>query len=126
MHNQGALAYQQVARQTVSPRDLEADLLSRAAHRLHEVRENWPASRSDLDEALLYNRKIWQVLVTSVTKEDSPLPRQIRQNVANLGIFIFNETRELMDANHRVEKLNSLININRELAAGLRARPAEV
>lgn len=110
----------------MSPRDLEADLLSRAAHRLHEVRENWPASRSDLDEALLYNRKIWQVLVTSVTKEDSPLPRQIRQNVANLGIFIFNETRELMDANHRVEKLNSLININRELAAGLRARPAEV
>ncbi|MCB1516366.1 MAG: flagellar biosynthesis regulator FlaF [Hyphomicrobiaceae bacterium] len=108
----------------MNPRDLEADLLSKAAHRLHDIKENWPAGRAELNEALLYNRKIWQVLVTSVTKEDSPLPQQIRQNVANLGIFIFNETRELMEANHRVEKLASLININQELAAGLRARPA--
>ena len=94
MHNQGALAYQQVARQTASPRDLEADLLSKAAVMMADIEDGWPASREGLEEALMYNRKIWQVLVSSVTTEENPLPRQIKQNVANLGIFIFNDDQQ--------------------------------
>ena len=39
--------------------------------------------------------------------------------MANLGLFVFNHTIAIM-ANPNPEGLDSLININRELAAGLR------
>lgn len=124
MQNQAAMAYQQVARKTTNPRDLEADLLSRAAYRLSDIKDNWPAGRNELNDALMYNQKIWHVLILSVTKEENPLPTMIKQNVANLGIFVFNETRELIEANHKIEKINALISINQELSAGLRASQA--
>jgi len=49
------------------------------------------------------------------------LPAQIRENVANLGLFVMNQTMSLI-AEPRCEKLGALININRELAAGLLGR----
>ena len=45
----------------------------------------------------------------------------IRQNVANLGLFVMNQTLSLMAEPQR-EKLGALISINRELAAGLLGR----
>ena len=59
--------------------------------------------------------------MSSATSADNPLPPGIRQNVANLGIFVFNHTLEIL-ANPRPEGLGLLININRELAAGLLSR----
>ena len=45
----------------------------------------------------------------------------MRQNVANLGVFVMNQTMSIMTEPKR-EKLGALININRELAAGLIGR----
>lgn len=118
-----AQAYQTIAKQTVSPRDLEADLLLRAAARLQAVKDNWANStREKLNEALLYNRKLWSVFLTSATGEENPLPVEVRQNVANLGLFVMNHTLTVQ-ADPRPERLTTLININRELAAGLRSGP---
>jgi len=118
---QAVLAYQQVARRTVSPRDLEANLLSRSAANLQRARDAW-GDRDEFRAALRFNRRLWNVLLTSVTREDNPLPAAIRQNVANLGLFILNHTIKL-EANPQAQKLDVLININRELAAGLRTLP---
>ena len=120
MHS-AAQAYGKVAKQTSSPRDLEANLLLRAAARLQAVSDGWDAGREPLEEALLYNRKLWSIFLTSVTRADNPLPDQVRQNVANLGVFVMNQTISLMTEPQR-EKLGPLININRELAAGLMGR----
>lgn len=114
-----AKAYQAVATKTSSPRDLEADLLLKAASRLQAVQQNWEGNKSKLDDALLYNRKLWSIFLTSATTDENPLPRDIRQNIANLGIFIMNQTMSIM-ADPKPERLTSLVNINRELAAGLR------
>ena len=119
---QAASTYSKMAQATQSPRDLEASILMRAASRLQAIRDDWDGRRGDLADALTYNRKLWTVLVTSVTEPGNPLPQPIRQNVANLGIFIFNHTIELMDA-PSPQRLGVLININRELAAGLRSSP---
>jgi flagellar protein FlaF len=108
-----------VAKQTASARVLEADLLLKAASRLQAIHDAWDRKKSDLDEALLYNRKLWSIFLTSVTSPDHPLPPGVRQNVANLGLFVMNQTITLL-SNPRPEQLGSLININRELAAGLR------
>src|SRR5262245_23339063 len=116
-----ALAYGTVAKQVANARELEADLLLKAASRLQVVHDSWESKRSDLDDALLYNRKLWSIFLTSVTSPDHALPVAIRQNVANLGLFVMNSTLSMM-TNPRREQLGSLININRELAAGLLGR----
>jgi flagellar protein FlaF len=114
-------AYGSVAKQILNPRELEADLLLKAASRLQAVHDKWDAQKPALDDALLYNRKLWSIFMASVTNGDHPLPTAIRQNVANLGLFVMNQTMTMM-ANPRRESLGSLISINRELAAGLLGR----
>jgi flagellar biosynthesis activator protein FlaF len=125
MHQHGALAYQQIGKQTTSARDLEANLLSKAASGLQRVRDNWDSSpASDLRAALRFNRRLWSVFMTSVTGEGSPLPVDVRQNVANLGIFVVKHTVSV-EIEPNAKKLDVLININRQLAAGLRTAPSE-
>jgi flagellar protein FlaF len=114
-----AQAYQSVATRSASPRDLEADLLLQAAARLQAVQDGWDGARATLDEALSFNRKLWAIFLTSATSGDNPLPTDVRQNVANLGLFVMNQTVSVL-ADPKPERLTILIGINRELAAGLR------
>ena len=116
-----AQAYGKVAKQTSTPRELEAGLLLKAAARLQAVSDDWEKGRDQVDEALLYNRKLWSIFLTSVTRQDNPLPEAVRQNVANLGVFVMSQTMSLITEPKR-EKLGALISINRELAAGLLGR----
>jgi flagellar protein FlaF len=109
-----AQAYQATAKQTPSPRALEADLLLKAASRLKAVQDGWDKTRPDLA-----HRKLWTIFLTSATNKDNPLPTDVRQNVANLGVFIMAETLACL-ANPNPDRLGTLININRELATGLR------
>jgi len=85
------------------------------------VHDTWDENRLSLDEALLYNRKLWSVFLTEATDGNNPLPKNVRQNVANLGLFVMNHTVAVM-SDPRREHLGSLITINRELAAGLLGR----
>ncbi len=121
MHNPAAQAYGNAAKHTASDRELEADLLLKAASRLQTIRDAWDRNKADLNDALLYNRKLWSIFLTAVTGPDNPLPAAIRQNLANLGLFVMNHTLSVT-ADPRPEQLNSLININREIAAGLRSQ----
>ena len=116
-----AQTYKNVARQTSSPRELEASLLLQAASRLQLVHDSWDQSQGELDDALLFNRKLWSVFLSEMTDYNNPLPKDIRQNVANLGLFVMNHTVMVMK-DRRPEQLDALININRELAAGLLGR----
>lgn len=110
-----------MAKQTLSARELEANLLLKAASRLQAIHDAWDRNQSQLEDALLYNRKLWTVFLTTATDKSNPLPQNIRQNVANLGIFVMNQTLAT-SADPSPEQLRSLIAINRELAAGLLSR----
>ncbi len=112
-------AYAAVAKETASPRELEASLLLKAASKLQAVHEAWRDNPRGLDDALLYNRRLWTVFLDAVCENGSPLPVRIRQNIANLGVFVMTETFSLM-TDPKPGHLVPLININRELAAGLR------
>jgi flagellar protein FlaF len=102
-------------------RELEADLLLEAASRLQAVKDGWDRADGRLDEALLYNRKLWSIFLNSATDGENPLPTDVRQNVANLGLFVMNQTVSVL-ADPQPERLSTLISINRELAAGLRGQ----
>jgi flagellar biosynthesis activator protein FlaF len=119
---QAANAYARVAKATQSPRELEAAVLITAATRLQAIRDDWAGRRAELFDALTYNRKLWTILVTSATEANSALPQEVKNNIATLAIFIFNRTMAVM-TEPAPEKLGALININREIAAGLRAQP---
>jgi flagellar protein FlaF len=119
MHDRAA-AYANTAKATLSGRDLEAQLLLRAAARLSAVHEGWPNSSPDLAPALIYNRKLWTVFATSATRPENPLPNAIKSNIANLALFIFTRQLDIEQA-PAPEKLRALITINREVATGLRS-----
>ncbi len=119
-------AYQQVERETLSGRELEASVLTRAAMRLQAVRNNWddPNRNALLDEALRYNQKLWTYLQTELANPDNPLPAEIKTNLLALSGFIDRRTFQLM-AKPEAEKLDILISINQNIAAGLRANPGQ-
>ena len=122
MYPQGAKAYQQTAKIVESSRDRESALLMKAAAGLQKVKDEWDiGTEQELKAALGFNRKLWTIFMASVTMEDSPLPHDIRQNIANLGMFILNQTREiLLDVDPKPQQLDVLVRLNRQLAAGLR------
>jgi flagellar protein FlaF len=122
MHH-AAKAYGAIAQQTANPREREADLLLDAAARLQMIKDGWEAKYSELDAALLNNRKLWTIFMTSATNPENPLPVNVRQNVANLGLFVLKQTVATL-ADPKPESLGALITINRELAAGLLGRAA--
>ena len=120
----GFNAYASAARTNqavVSPRDLEASLLIKAAVRLQSIADDWTLAERDLEDALGYNRKLWTLLVSAVVAEDNPLPVGIKTNILGLANFIFNQTFKIA-ADPRPEALGVLVSINRDIAAGLRGR----
>ena len=123
MQQQATQAYQQTGRQTATPRDLEANLLSMSAAHLQRVRDGWADGHAGLVPALHFNRRLWNVFLTSVTGSETTLPHDLRENVANLGLFVMKHTLQIEIA-PAAQKLDVLININRQLALGLRASPA--
>ena len=120
----GFNAYASAARanqSVVSPRELEASLLIKAAVRLQAISDDWSLADRDLDDALNYNRKLWTLLVSAVVAEDNLLPIGIKTNILSLANFIFNQTFRI-SASPAPEGLRVLVGINRDIAAGLRNR----
>ena len=94
----------------------------KAAAGLQKVKDEWNISTTEeLRAALTFNRKLWTIFMSAVTQEDSPLPQEIRQNIANLGMFVMNQTREILyEGVPQPEQLTVLVQLNRQIAAGLR------
>ncbi|MBB4051513.1 flagellar protein FlaF [Devosia subaequoris] len=94
----------------------------KAAAGLQKVKDEWDISTTEeLRSALTFNRKLWTIFMSAVTQDDSPLPQEIRQNIANLGMFVMNQTREILyEGVPQAEQLTVLVQLNRQIAAGLR------
>lgn len=122
MHQTGAQAYNQTAKIVESPRQRESALLMKAAAGIQKVKDEWDVStQEELRSALAFNRKLWTIFMSAVTQEDSPLPPELRQNIANLGMFVMNQTREILyEGVPRADQLTVLVQLNRQIAAGLR------
>ena len=114
-------AYAKVAKETASPRELEARLLLQAAAKLQSVHDSWNDKPVGLNDALLYNRRLWTVFLDAVTRDGNKLPAGARDNLKKLGMFVMGETFALM-TKPKPNHLKSIIKINRGLAAGLRGR----
>ncbi len=120
--NYAANAYAKVATETASPRELEATLLLRAAAKLQAVHDAWPKKSADFNDALLYNRRLWTIFIDAVIREDNKLPKEVRQNLTRLGMFVMSETFAAL-TKPTPNQLKAMIKVNRGIAAGLRGKP---
>lgn len=114
-------AYARTSRSVMTPREAEAAVLTKAAQRLQIVRDDWANQTAELVPALNFNQKLWTILATASTEQDSPLPPEMKQSMVNLAAFVFRRSIETM-AEPAPEKLTAIININLNLAAGLSGR----
>ena len=121
--NQQLKAYSNAQKQTISGRDIEAEVLSQAALKLKLCQQNWDAVDRNvkLDEALKHNQLVWSVFQSELSKEDNPLPIKLRADILSLSAFIDKRILDVM-AFPAPEKINVLININENIAAGLRTQ----
>lgn len=118
-----AQAYARTAQRTASPREIEAQALLKAARQLQDVVTNWSERGAiGMNEALMFNRKLWSIFVSDAMRDDNPQTLEIRQSIANIGVFVLSQSAALQMA-PQVEPLNALIETNRNIAAGLSGRP---
>lgn len=124
MYNPAVDAYKQINKKTISGRETEARVLTEAALKLKKCQRNWGHNNLDvqLDEALRYNQKIWSIFQSELEREDNPLPGKLKIDILRLAAFIDKRIFEVM-AYPSPEKLNIIININQNIAAGLRGSP---
>lgn len=118
-------AYRTSQNSVMSGREIEAAALSRCAILLSDCEKNWDAPEREvkLVEALRTNQKVWSIFQSELMRKDNPLHRQLKENILNLSLFIDKRTLEVM-AYPAPEKLKILIDINLNLAAGLRSNPS--
>ena len=114
-------AYAKTAIEMAAPRELEANLLLQAAAKLQAVYDSWRDKPSGLDDAILYNRRLWTILIDAVMSENNKLPVTVRENIRRLGVYVMAETFSLM-TKPKPDHLTSIIKINRGIAAGLRGK----
>lgn len=113
-----AQAYARTSQTTAPPREIEAQALLKAARQLQDVQANWSGPDMNMHHALLFNRRLWSIFMSAAETSDNPQPLEVRQNIANIGVFVMKQTID-MQLNPDPAKLKSLIDINCNLAAGL-------
>lgn len=108
-------------------RDLESRILLKAAMQLEVLQKRLQGGEQvsvrEYGEILEFNQKLWQFFYDAMKNEEHPLPRDIKNNIASLALFMFKRTMEVM-IDLKPEKLQAMIEINRNIAAGLAKRPA--
>jgi flagellar protein FlaF len=116
-------AYANMQKETISGRDLEAAVLTRAGVMLKSVKENWDSADRDekLMEAIKFNQKVWSFFQAELSDPENPLPKNIREDILNLSLFVDKRLLEVM-VKPDPQRLEIVIDINFNLATGLRER----
>ena len=113
-------AYERVQAAGLSGRAAEAMAFVRVANDL-EAACRPPVRRRNLDHALKRNQKLWTLVQIEVTSEGHHLAADIRRDLLDLSRFVDRQTaKALVSANP--DDVRSLIEIDREVAAGLMAK----
>ncbi|MBB6251168.1 flagellar biosynthesis regulator FlaF [Nitrospirillum iridis] len=106
-----------------NPRDVEAWGLTEAARRLLQAQQT-PNDPEPMRQALSLNQRLWTIFQSSMAEPDCPLPKDLREKILVLSLIVDRQTFERL-GDLDATKLDSLIDINRNIAAGLSQRPSD-
>lgn len=102
-----------------NPRDVEAWALAEAARRI--IAASHAKDEKAYREALQLNQRLWTIFQAAITEEDCGHPPEVRTNIAALSLLVDRETtNRLIDLDF--DKIDTLVNINRNVASGLTAQ----
>ncbi len=121
-HASPGSAYSQVHNMGGDPRGTEARAFMEAARRLSEARERVDEDVDAYRKALRLNWRLWTIIQSDVSSPDNTLPDDLKANIISLSIFVDKHTLEAL-AEPSGTKLNVLVDINRNIAAGLMTNP---
>ena len=123
MHQNPVNAYTTIQKESLSGRELEASVLTRAGLMLKQVQENWgaPDREGKLLEAIKFNQKVWSFFQAELSDQENPLPVKLREDILNLSIFVDKRLFEVL-ATPDKDKLSIVVDIDFNIAAGLRAK----
>jgi len=123
MPNDQLRAYQKTQQANLSGRDLEAMAFTRAALKLEDAKKltDQPA---EFGKALRFNHLLWTIIQADIVEPENQLPAEIKANIMSLSIFVDKQTAKALRTRDAAD-LETLININKNLAAGLRMKPGE-
>lgn len=124
MYQNSLKTYNEMQKESLSGRELEASVLTRAGLMLKNVQENWsaPDRNEKLLEAIKFNQKVWSLFQAELSDPENPLPPNLKQDILNLSLFIDKRLFEVL-AFPEAEKLTIVFDINFNIAAGLRMNP---
>ncbi len=114
------IAYQQAQKLAITPSGTESATLSRAAGLLDKAQgavDDLPAYSA----ALSFNQMFWTVLQADLAMDGNGLSGDLKSDLLSLSLFIDKQTLKAL-ADPRPEHLDVLIEINRNIALGLRAQ----
>ena len=115
--SQGYSTYAQSQQVAETHQETEARALLRCASRL-ELAQQPGVSYADYCEAVQHNQRLWTVFQVSLLKGEHTLPAELADLLKSLSLFVDRRTMRAF-AEHDGKLLNVLININRQVAAGL-------
>lgn len=99
------------------PQLTESWALTTAARKMLEAKER-PDDIDGLTNAVRINWRLWTIFQAELIEPSSPMPAEIRSNLLSLAAFVDKQSTSIL-GDPRPEKLDVLININRQIAAGL-------
>ena len=114
-------AYAQQQKRNLTPREVEAMAFTKAALLLEDAKK-FTNNIAEYSKALRFNHLLWTIIQADLTDPENQLPPEIKANVMSLSIFVDKQTTKALRSSAATD-LDVLININRNLAAGLRAAP---
>lgn len=125
MHATHADVYSKAQVSALSDREAEAAVLTKAAAMMKHVQTHWTSPDRDrnLEKALRYNQRLWTFFQVALLDEKNPLPQQLKEQVLRLSVFVDRRIFEIL-ASPASDKLDILININTNVAAGLKGSSA--
>ena len=121
--------YSKVQKETISGRDLEARVLTKASALLKRILEvpAGPERERAMNEGVRFNLRVWDIFQADWENPECSLAPNTRTDLLRLSIYVHKTSLEVL-AYGAPEKLNSLINIDDRLIAGLStpvSQPAE-
>lgn len=117
-------AYTTHQRENETPRETEAQALLSCASKLEAVRQTPNCAREQFLEAIQHNQELWTLFQVCLCEPDNPLPHDLKILLLNISRYV-DKTSFRAVAEGNADLLISLININRNIAAGLRVKPPE-
>ncbi len=116
--------YAAMQKDGLTGRALESAVLNRAAKMLKECQSQWGTEGHEerFDSAVTFNQRVWTFFQAELSDPGNPFPREIKENILNLSIFIDQRLIEVL-MNPAPELLTVVISINQNIAAGLMEKP---